>query len=81
MVEEKVLEILEDLCPGEGLGSREDLADSRVLDSLAIVALVAEIEEEFGIAIPTVDIAADNFNSVSSISALVSHLVEDQIGS
>ena len=55
--------------------------DSRVLDSLTIVALVAEIEDTFHIVIPTVDIVADNFNSVSSIEALVSRLVEDQIGS
>lgn len=81
MTEEKVLEILEGLCPGEDLGSRGGLVDDRVLDSLTIVALVAEIEDTFGIAIPTVDIAADNFNSASSISALVSRLVKDQIGS
>ena len=81
MIEEKVLEILEGLCLGEDLSSREELVDSRVLDSLTIVALVAEIEDTFHIVIPTVDIVADNFNSVSSISALISRLVEDQIGS
>lgn len=81
MIEEKVLEILEGLCLGEDLSSREELVDSRVLDSLTIVALVAEIEDAFHIVIPTVDIVADNFNSVSSISALISRLVEDQIGS
>ena len=81
MIEEKVLEILEGLCPGEDLSSREELVDSRVLDSLTIVALVAEIEDTFHIVIPTVDIVAANFNSVSSISALISRLVEDQIGS
>ena len=81
MIEEKVLEILEGLCLGEDLSSREELVDSRVLDSLTIVALVAEIEDTFHIVIPTVDIVADNFNSVSSIEALVSRLVEDQIGS
>ena len=81
MIEEKVLEILEGLCSGEDLSSREELVDSRVLDSLTIVALVAEIEDTFHIVIPTVDIVADNFNSVSSIEALVSRLVEDQIGS
>ena len=81
MIEEKVLEILEGPCLGEDLSSREELVDSRVLDSLTIVALVAEIEDTFHIVIPTVDIVADNFNSVSSIEALVSRLVEDQIGS
>ena len=33
MIEEKVLEILEGLCPGEDLSSREELVDSRVLDN------------------------------------------------
>lgn len=76
MVEEKILQILSDLCPGEDLSTSESLVDNRVLDSLTIVALVAELEEEFDITIPTVDIVAENFNSVRVISSLVSDLVE-----
>lgn len=77
-MESKILEILTDLCPGENLASCNELVDNRVLDSLTIVALVAELEDRFDITIPTVEIVAENFNSVGSIHALVSRLIECQ---
>ena len=49
-----ILDILEDLKPGEDYRSRTDLVDARVLDSLTILALVSELEETFDIAIPAV---------------------------
>lgn len=77
-MEDTILKILTDLCPGENLASCNELVDSRILDSLTIVALVAELEDKFGITIPTVEIVADNFNSAGSIHALVSRLIECQ---
>lgn len=77
-MEDTILEILTDLCPGEDLTSCNELVDNRILDSLTIVALVADLEDGFGITIPTVEIVADNFNSVGSIHALVSRLIECQ---
>lgn len=42
--------------PDVDFTSCRDLIDSRYLDSLTILALVAELEEEFDITIPTVEI-------------------------
>ncbi len=81
MNDKRIIEILEDLCPGEDLATCNSLVDSRILDSLSIVALVAELEETFDIVIPAVEIVADNFNSVESINLLVSRLIEDQLES
>ncbi len=81
MNDKRIIEILEDLCPGEDLVMCNSLVDSRILDSLSIVALVAELEETFDIVIPAVEIVADNFNSVESINLLVSRLIEDQLES
>lgn len=72
-----ILDILEDLKPGEDYRSRTDLVDARVLDSLAILALVSELEETFDIAIPAVEIVAENFNSLEGMWAMVCRLQEE----
>ena len=50
----------------------------RYLDSLAIISLVAEIEEEFDVQIPTVEIVPENFNSVEAIWNLIVRLQEEE---
>ena len=72
-----ILEILEDLKPGEDYRSRTDLVDARLLDSLTILALVSELEETFDIAIPAVEIVAENFNSLEGMWAMVCRLQEE----
>lgn len=72
-----ILDILEDLKPGEDYRSRTDLVDARVLDSLTILALVSELEETFDIAIPAVEIVAENFNSLEGMWAMVCRLQEE----
>lgn len=54
-----------------------DLIDSRYLDSLTILALVAELEEEFDITIPTVEIIPANFNSAEAMWAMIGRLQEE----
>ena len=70
-------DIREDLKPGEDYRSRTDLVDARVLDSLTILALVSELEETFDIAIPAVEIVAENFNSLEGMWAMVCRLQEE----
>ena len=72
-----ILDILEDLKPGEDYRTRTDLVDARVLDSLTILALVSELEETFDIAIPAVEIIAENFNSLEGMWAMVCRLQEE----
>ena len=49
---EKLIEILEDLNPEVDYNTCTNLIDGHYLDSLAILSLVAEIEEEFDVVIP-----------------------------
>lgn len=72
-----ITEVLEEFCPGVDCASSTTLVDSRILDSLTMVAFVAELEEVFDIEIPPVEIIADNFNSVEAISTLVSRLLAE----
>ncbi len=54
-----------------------DLIDSHYLDSLTILALVAELEENFDITIPTVEIIPANFNSAEDMWAMITRLQKE----
>lgn len=71
---DKLIEILEDLKPGVDYETVDNLVDGRYLDSLTILSLVAEIEEEFDVEIPTVEIIPANFNSAKSLWELINKL-------
>lgn len=74
---EKLIEILEELNPDVDYNTCENLVDGRYLDSLAILSLISEIEDEFDVQIPTVEIIPANFNSIKSIMALIEKLKEE----
>ena len=74
---EKLIEILEDLQPEVDYETCENLVDGRYLDSLTILSLISEIEDEFGVQIPTVEIIPANFNSAKKIWALIQKLEEE----
>ncbi len=74
---ETLLEILEDIRPDVDFKSCNTLIDDHILDSLAIISLIAEIEDEFDITIPTVEIAPRNFNSASAMWDMIKRLQED----
>ncbi len=74
---EKLIEILESLQPDVDYETTENLIDGRYLDSLTILSLVAEIEEEFDVEIPTVEIIPANFNSAKKIYEMIERLREE----
>ncbi len=74
---EKLIEILEELQPEVDYETCEDLVDGRYLDSLTILSLISEIESEFGVQVPTVEIIPANFNSAKKIWELIERLQED----
>lgn len=73
----KLIEILEGLNPDVDYETTENLIDGRYLDSLSILSLVSEIEDEFDVEIPTVEIIPNNFNSAKKIWELIERLKED----
>ena len=74
---ERLIEILEELNPDVDYETTEDLIDGRYLDSLTILSLIAQIEEEFDVEIPTVEIIPANFNSAKKIWNLIEKVKED----
>ena len=75
---ERLIEILEEIQPEVDYFTCTDLIDGHHLDSLSIISLVAELEEEFDITIPTVEIIPDNFNSAKNLLAMIVRLQEEE---
>lgn len=72
----QLLEILEDIQPGVDYENCTTLIDDGILDSFAILSIVSELEEEFGVSVTPVEIIPDNFNSAQALWAMVQRLQE-----
>lgn len=70
----ELLEILHEINPEAEFEGRTDLFDSGDLDSMSIVMLVSEINDEFDINIRVTDITPENFNSTENIMKLIRRL-------
>ena len=71
---EQLLEILEDIQPDADYETCETLIDDGILDSCAILSIVSELQDEFGITITPADIIPENFNSAKALFAMVERL-------
>lgn len=71
---DKLKKMLEELNSDVDYDTCDTLIDDHYLDSLSILSLVAEIEEEFDVVIPTVEIVPNNFNSMKNLWALIERL-------
>lgn len=74
---ERLIEILEEIQPDVDYATCTDLIDAHRLDSLAILSIVSEIEDEFDITVPTVEIIPANFNSAESLWNMIVRLQEE----
>lgn len=72
-----LLEILEDIQPDVDFETAKNLIDDHLLDSLSIISLIAELEDEFDITIPAVEIIPVNFNSAEAMWSMIQRLQED----
>ncbi len=75
---EKLLKILEELNPDIDFGTEEKLIDDGLLDSMAILSLVSDLEDEFDVEITPVELVPSNFNSAAAMWDMVQRLREDE---
>ena len=75
-MKETVIEILMDVRPDIDLSEGVKLIDDGELESLDVVALVGELNDEFDINISVKHLIPENFNSVEAIVALIESLQE-----
>lgn len=73
----EIIEILSGLHPDIDFEIADNLVDSKILDSFDIVSLIAEINDNFDIAISAEEITPENFNSAEAIWTLVERLMEE----
>lgn len=74
---EQVIKILEEIKPGVDFAKETDLIGGKILDSLKIVQLVGELNDEFDIEITPIDIVPENFKSAETIYAMVKRLEDE----
>lgn len=75
---ERLYEILEDIQPDVDFETTEHLIDDHILSSLSILSLIAEMEDEFDVTIPAVEIVPTNFNSAKAMWDMIQRLQEDE---
>ena len=73
-MKEKIIEILEEICPGIDFENEESLIDDELIDSLDIVSIVTELNDAFDVEITVEDLLPENFNSVDAIETLIRRL-------
>ena len=70
-MKQKILEILSDIRPEFDFSENVDYIKNEMLDSLDVITLVDELQEEYGIEIPGSEITMENFCSLDAINNLV----------
>lgn len=74
---EKLLEILVDIQPDADYENCTTLIDDGILDSFAILSVVGELEDEFGVSVTPAEIIPENFNSAQALWNMIQKLQEE----
>lgn len=73
----ELIEILEELLPGEDVANCTTLIDDHILNSFGILSLVSEIEDTFDIEVSPAELTPDNFNSAAKLWDMINRLKEE----
>jgi D-alanine--poly(phosphoribitol) ligase subunit 2 len=71
---EELLEILEDIQPDADYETCKTLIDDGILDSFAVLSIVGEIEDTFGVKVTPAEIVPENFNSAQALWEMICRL-------
>ena len=74
---EELLAILNDLHDDVDFATEENLVEDGILNSLDIVSLITEINDQFDVQIPAEEILPENFNSATALWELIQRLDQD----
>lgn len=73
---EELLSILREMHPDIDFTTCDTLIDDKILDSMDIVSLVAEISDNFDVDVPPEELVPENFNSAQALWAMIQRLDE-----
>ncbi len=71
---EKLFELLENCCPTVDFKTEKELVSGKVIDSVDLVSIISDIEDEFGVNIDIAEIDPSNFDSAEQMWALIESL-------
>lgn len=71
---DELIEILEEIQPDADYECCDTLIDDGILDSFAILSIVSELQDAYGIKITPADIIPENFNSAEALWDMVCRL-------
>ena len=68
-VEERTLDMLEEVCADSAVREERDidLFEAGLLDSMAAIELLVDIEDEFGVSIAPTEVEREEMNTVNKI--------------
>ena len=72
-MKEKISEIIKELTGYEEL-EEVDLIENNILDSLAFIELISELEDEFDVEIQPTQVPSDTWRSLENIVKLIENL-------
>ena len=72
-----IINIIKKVKPAAAVTESTRLLEEKVLDSLAMIALVAELSDEFDVDITAQHIIPENFETVGAIAALIERLEDE----
>lgn len=68
------MEILQRVRPDVDFKNETLLIDDGILDSMDVVSIISELDDEFGVQVRINELIPDNFNSVEAIWNLIQNL-------
>lgn len=74
---EKIIQIIKSINPLAKVDETTKLLDEHTLDSLSMITLVSELEDEFDVEISARDIVPENFETVGAIAELIERLEDE----
>lgn len=74
---DRLIEILKSIRPDVDFTMEDALIDDEILSSFDIIAMVSEINVEYGIEIQVDDLLPENFNSAEAILELIEKMQDE----
>lgn len=72
----KIMDMIAELQPYVEFTETTSLLQEDVLDSVSVLVLVQDMEEEFGISVEVEEITEDNFKNIESIVKLIAEKMQ-----
>ena len=71
---EELYDILKELKPDVDFRTQQHLIDDHILDSMEIMSLVMDLNEEFDVEITPLEVIPENFQSADAIYRMITRL-------